>query len=544
MPTPMHMLRSEVSPAVTNVFEKAMAKTPEQRYKTAGEFAEAFNRAIAEKDLFSTDFFKFTLPTQAMKQPVISSPQPTQLTDPIITPPGWRTPSSPQRAAPPLSPTPSGGTLQRTASAPRRDTFNWIIGGVALVIALLFVVSSGDAPPDLTATGSAQSANQTSTAFALAALATETPTSTDTPTTEPTLTPTLEPSATHTPEPTLTPAPTLTAIPATEPQIVIMPSETAVFTPTISPDEMTLTVGARFAADSAEQTAIALTLQAVIAGTAASLIDASATAFALIPTQTSTPTNTSAPSATPTPTLTPTLTPSDTLTPTDTLTFTPTPTETPTHTPTPTDTLTFTPTETATFTPTYTPTPTDTATFTPTPTETPTHTPTPTDTATFTPTYTPTPTLTPTNTATATPTFTPTPTACQIADVTGDGAVSQDDAARVEEAYGTRRGDSGYDPALDFDSSGEIDLIDLNFIFEQVSQCVSSVLCERADLNRDGRVDEEDGSLIDEVYGLTAGEAEFDERFDFNNDGIIDLFDLDFVLEQQMLCAALTWDTE
>jgi serine/threonine-protein kinase len=187
MPTPTHMLRSEASPAVTTVIEKAMAKAPEQRYKTAGEFAEAFNRSIAEKDLYATDFFKFTLPTQALRQQTIPAPQPTQLGDPILIPPaGWQTPSSPQRAALRQAPTPSGGTAQRTPSVPRRDTFNWIIGGVAvllalLVIALLFVAAGMDAPPDLNATVTAQSANQTVTAAALAAQlpnATETPTPT------------------------------------------------------------------------------------------------------------------------------------------------------------------------------------------------------------------------------------------------------------------------------------------------------------------------------------------------------------------------------
>lgn len=137
-----------------------------------------------------------------------------------------------------------------------------------------------------------------------AALATPTPTPSPTP--PPTDTPTVTPSPTMTPTPTETHTATFTPVPTDTATPTLTPTDTPTPTPTITPTET--------------PTPKILTTEEVQATSAA--VAASATAFALLPTNTPTPTLT----PTATPTETPTLTPTPTITPT----FTPTPLVTPT----------------------------------------------------------------------------------------------------------------------------------------------------------------------------------------------------------------------
>jgi len=134
-----------------------------------------------------------------------------------------------------------------------------------------------------------------------AALATATPTFTPTP--PPTDTPTITPSPTETP--TFTPSPTPTETATFTP----LPTDTPTHTPTITPTDT--------------PTPKILTTEEVLATQAADA--ATATAFALLPTNT------------PTPTITPSPTPTETPTVTPTFTNTPTATNTPLVTPTPID---------------------------------------------------------------------------------------------------------------------------------------------------------------------------------------------------------------
>lgn len=253
-------------------------------------------------------------------------------------------------------------------------------------------------------------------AYILAHLPTDTPTITPTATATSTATPTATDTATPTPTDTATPTDTPT----------ITPTATDTFTPTVTPT-------ASNTPTPTDTPTVTNTPTATDTPTATPTDTATPTPTATdTPTATATNTATATPTATDTPTLTPTNTPTATATPTDTPTSTPTATDTPTPTATNTATATATPTDTPTATPTdtltptitntptatLTPTVTPTASDTPTPTITPTATSTHTATMTFTPSMTPTVTNTPTATATATITPTPTNTATATATFT------------------------------------------------------------------------------------------------------------------------------
>ncbi len=47
-PPPLSLLRADVSPAIDHVLQKALAKRPEERFQTAGEFSAAFTSAVEE----------------------------------------------------------------------------------------------------------------------------------------------------------------------------------------------------------------------------------------------------------------------------------------------------------------------------------------------------------------------------------------------------------------------------------------------------------------------------------------------------------------
>ncbi|HZU67164.1 MAG TPA: serine/threonine-protein kinase [Ktedonobacteraceae bacterium] len=49
-PPPLGLFRADITPEIDNVIGKALAKWPEERYQTAGEFREAFDKAIASID--------------------------------------------------------------------------------------------------------------------------------------------------------------------------------------------------------------------------------------------------------------------------------------------------------------------------------------------------------------------------------------------------------------------------------------------------------------------------------------------------------------
>ena len=67
-PAPAHEVAPNVPEAVTEVIQKAMAKTPSERFSSMAEFAQAFNKAIQSADavdMEATNFFTFNLPKRA-----------------------------------------------------------------------------------------------------------------------------------------------------------------------------------------------------------------------------------------------------------------------------------------------------------------------------------------------------------------------------------------------------------------------------------------------------------------------------------------------
>ena len=390
-PTPVDTLRIDVTPAVRAVMERAIAKRPEDRFRSAREFATAFERAVQGK--FDDD-----------------DPD-THIGDPILV----RTPSA-GIAIPPSVTRPSEGNttipnaaMENSRTVRKPGASRSLVWGIALAILLLvgggaaLMLSPGGALSVLLATAT-ETPTETATATPTETptetpTLTQTPTPSETPTTTPTFTQTPTSTATPTETPTLTPTPATPVAAAARSLIArVGPSTTYAVLATVEP-------GTSLSIDGISEDGgwyrVALpdgsTAWVARSDSLEAFGNLNAIPVALPPTATPTFTATFTPTETATATWTPTNTPTETSTPTATFT----PTNTATRTPTPT--LTFTATATATPTPTSTPTETSTPTPTATATSTATRTPTATATQTFTPTNTSTPT------ATYTPTLTPTP---------------------------------------------------------------------------------------------------------------------------------------
>jgi len=351
MPTPPHTRRPDVPEAVTLVLERALAKTPGDRFPTCTAFAQAFDQAIRGNTGEVTNYF--TAPLQRQPAPSIIY-----------------TPSQPVTAARPLVRTP----------------VFWLMS--AVIVALVAVVA-------LLARG--QTGGEPTPAAGLPGDTTTTPDATETPevgvvmlpsptaTSPPTATVPARPSATATRTPPATVSPTRTNTATTTQTFTPTRTATGTFTPTRTPTAT--------ATPSVTKTQV---VGLVVLPSATPTRRPTAT-----PTRTFTPTHTS--TRTPTTTLTPsvTKTPSPTIDPrvaaratrhamwTQTATlWTPTPTRTPTATPTYTATVDVEATIAFELTALFYEDQTATATLW---TATPTMTPTPTPTATVTPSLTPTP---------------------------------------------------------------------------------------------------------------------------------------------------------
>ncbi len=459
-PTPARNWRADISPELEDVFSKALSKDPTGRYKTITEFSAAFKGAISKTPTGTTGFFHFGV------KPEAPPPSPSGGS-------GGRTPVMPRPAT--LPPEPQRG---------RGRLLALILGLLALVVVVGVILITANPPAGTGEDGDGSGGGLVIitrvTGTALAAAATEPGSDETEPVSDAILLPaTAEPEASPTaPEVAAEPSHTATDAPT--------PTATDTDTPTSAPT------------DTAEPTREPTSASAVLVLVSSPI--------ALVPTATSTeepPTATQPPTATSTPTERPTATetatvtntatstatdtPSATPTSTDTATATPTPTLIPTATPSATLTPTLTDTASPTFTPTATPSATLTSTATPTetamptfaPITKPTHTPTDAATVTFTPSVTATQTATETATATATPTFTPTATETATATATRTPSATPTDTA---------------------------------------TPTATASICERADFNGDGVVDNADSSLLRAASELNATPQP---------NGVISVFDLD-----------------
>ena len=108
-------------------------------------------------------------------------------------------------------------------------------------------------------------------------------------------------------------------------------------------------------------------------------------------------------------------------------------------------------------------------------------------------------------------------------DLDGDGRINYTDVSRMQAVLGT-------DEEVDINNDGTTDILDLIFLKRMVEEQTMTA----ADLDGDGKIDQEDYSSLQEVLA-TDGEA------DINNDGDTNILDLIFVkklLEKQAIVAA------
>lgn len=407
------------------ILQKALAKSSEDRYQTATEFADAVVQAVGASSI-STPVVMRRAAQNTIKQ--IHEEREERLAEIEATITKFESQRGRVSDDVPTTRLPTDNQLVPPSLMPRRGlpATAIVVGLIIVAISAVILITSNNNTSRLTLTETAVSMlsetplptrESTEQGLIAASDVTSAPTNTDA------LIPSDTPTTTHTPTntatftPTNTPTNTLTSTPAT-PVVQALREITARGGPGSQyPAVATLETSAQLdiVGISEDGSWFQIALADGVLGwitTSSSLVNAygALTVVPVAAAPTETPTDT--PTSTHTPTDTPTPTPTLTHTPTDTPTSTYTPTDTPTATNTPTNTATYTPTETPTSTPTLTYTPTDTPTSTATPTDTPTATATETATATYTPTDTPTSTPTPTETATdtATPTYTPTDT--------------------------------------------------------------------------------------------------------------------------------------
>lgn len=305
-PTPINAFRTDLAEPIRDVVKRTMAKTPEERFETCGDFATAFENAVRGVTAQPpTGFFVTPLPS---RPPALSrspgyddvaetSGLPASLSSDVSA--GRVSPSAGTPARIPSGtaidgPTTTGAPiLPRTESTSGLQRTPMLLGGAIVVLGALvfgaFLLLSGQ-------NAAASQATETAAVLALAAQATETAEAIPTATATATATHTLTPTDTATLEPILAAQATRNAF---------MTATATIWTKTPPPDNEA-------------------TLEAAL--TALYHEELTSTATLWTATFTATPTNT--PTRTPTATFTvsATATPSATNTPTRTFT----PTETPT----------------------------------------------------------------------------------------------------------------------------------------------------------------------------------------------------------------------
>jgi serine/threonine protein kinase/Tol biopolymer transport system component len=189
VPVPVHELAPDVPREVDAVVARALAKDPQQRYDTAGEFAAALSQVLGRP---------LAMPTAA-RADFVAGAAPVAL-------------ASGQPAG--------GGAAVVTAPAPAGADERWsglvpgllAVAAVVALIAFLWIRNGdGDGGDDTSAASGGDGASATQTALAVLAAAQESPTATATLQVTPSATPSPEPptaTPTITPSPTPSPSPT------------------------------------------------------------------------------------------------------------------------------------------------------------------------------------------------------------------------------------------------------------------------------------------------------------------------------------------------
>lgn len=258
-PAPMELSRTDVPGGVMVVLNRALSKSPDQRFPNISQFAQAFEGAIEGSSGESTNFFLYKVKSE---RPISATGTPSRPPMPYtpsgVTPPV--TPGSGQQAGGQYTPpptaqfaggaSPSGGYSMAYSPPPARPWYlspTALIGGVVavigiVIISLVAILSENDNGADavfqtLTAVAQGQ------TSVAVLTVNTETPTeeatqlltviSSDTPQPTDTDTPasnTPEAAPTETVQPSITPTPTASETPTETPEPTA--TDTTVFTAT------------------------------------------------------------------------------------------------------------------------------------------------------------------------------------------------------------------------------------------------------------------------------------------------------------------------
>lgn len=241
-PPPMpHILRPNINPNLERVILKALAKSPEGRFQSAQEFAEAL-RAVQRGEATRI----ITPPA-----PALGSSQPTRVygTD-SSTATGDRTVSRPPKPAPRPSLETGAGTSNypirgTVAPPPVAERGGFPIWSLVFLLLLMVCVGSGAVAGALyyPALAGENTGGETPNPGGVATLPTSTPSlapvgETATPTQEglPTLPVPTESTATNTPEPSATSEPTGTPEPSSTAAPTDTPQPTATTAPTSTPD--------------------------------------------------------------------------------------------------------------------------------------------------------------------------------------------------------------------------------------------------------------------------------------------------------------------
>lgn len=311
-PTPVQTFRPDLPAEVTTALERALAKTPGERFPSVGAFAQAIKEAIRNQPSQATGFFEKPLTVEFAGE---SLGRPPVTPTPATAFSSWPEPIAPVSQA-------AASSTRPAAGRERRRAYPALLGLATLLIALGLIAGAialldGSGPPAVPGAGGQGTlgvgdSSPAPTAVSGLIILSSSSTATHTATANPT------PTATFSATPTVTETPTQTTTPSDTPDIEA--TAEAMLQATL--------------------TAIAASWTATPTETYTPTPDIAASALAML-TQiaaswTATPTST--PTATPTPTMTASATPSLTPTPSPTQTPPPTPTPAPTQTPRPSPT--------------------------------------------------------------------------------------------------------------------------------------------------------------------------------------------------------------
>ena len=117
-------------------------------------------------------------------------------------------------------------------------------------------------------------------------------------------------------------------------------------------------------------------------------------------------------------------------------------------------------------------------------------------------------------------------------DMNGDGKFDRNDAYAVANAVGAKVGDQNYDPILDINFDGTIDL--KNDLYKMLFKLPQTKDIQY-DVNQDGRFDISDVDAVADALNTHIGDKGYKALADFTLDGKIDHSDLNWIVNKALL---------